>query len=435
MKLERFGRITLLPGRVETGNAPWCREARLLHIDGAGALRWEVEEDAEASWKKLSWLTLRGTPLAFVQSSGCPTCESLLAAGWGRDRADWPELAAVRRVLNEGFTRLEDAVSDLEPLLALLPAGLYVLADGWTVPAEGSGEFFWDVPDALTPYAATASIELCDDDFSFEWPDCAPIFLYPTQPRSALDEGRVDFFRERYESGDAPRALALSLGEGMSVLLDGHHKAAAAARLGRRVPTLTLLPLIGYGYLRTGILGRRLEIDRAFFSPLSVPTAGIPQRYLPDRETLFRRITAPPPAYPGHLADREIPAAYRRAARRYLTAQEAAVVSAAGIGFPSDRELEAWLADPSLHRRQLRAALALLRSAGDPRLKPAALRCGAIPARDCSLREEAFRMLAAMRGDPEAEEFFIRYFVDLDEDHGDELLTKIAHSFWEPEEA
>jgi len=88
-----------------------------------------------------------------------------------------------------------------------------------------------------------------------------------------------------------------------------------------------------------------------------------------------------------------------------------------------------------LRRPQLRAALVLLRSRSDSRLKHTALRCAAIEGRDCSLKEEAFQVLAGLKGDPDAEAFFIDYFVYLEgppraqsiwEDH----LTNIAHSFW-----
>ena len=48
----------------------------------------------------------------------------------------------------------------------------------------------------------------------------------------------------------------------------------------------------------------------------------------------------------------------------------------------------------------------------------------------CSLKEEAFRTLAAMRGDPDAERFFIDYFVELDPYSGHPALTDIANSFW-----
>ena len=67
-------------------------------------------------------------------------------------------------------------------------------------------------------------------------------------------------------------------------------------------------------------------------------------------------------------------------------------------------------------------------------MKETALRCAALPDRWCSLKEEAFRTLAAMRGDADAERSFIDYFVDLDPYSGHPALTEIANSFWKGKE-
>ena len=77
----------------------------------------------------------------------------------------------------------------------------------------------------------------------------------------------------------------------------------------------------------------------------------------------------------------------------------------------------------------------VLRSRGDPRLKDTALRCAAVEDIHCSLKEEAFEILAEMKGDADAEDFFIDFFVETD-DPGRfrsgqlEHLINIAHSFW-----
>lgn len=109
--------------------------------------------------------------------------------------------------------------------------------------------------------------------------------------------------------------------------------------------------------------------------------------------------------------------------------------TAAEIGYPTDRELETWLTNPGLHRPQLRGALVVLRSRGDSRLKDTALRCAAVGDQHCSLKAEAFQVLAELKGDPNVEAFFIDYFVGLEEPpsvHGSaqDHLTELAHSFW-----
>ena len=50
----------------------------------------------------------------------------------------------------------------------------------------------------------------------------APVFLYPSQPRTRLNQERVDYYTQRFDTTDTfPRAIAFSCAEGISVLLDG----------------------------------------------------------------------------------------------------------------------------------------------------------------------------------------------------------------------
>lgn len=436
--------VRILPAKLDLTGQAWCRAALLLHVRGTGALRWEARTLPPKAdpYGSAFCLTLRGTPLLSAHIVGCGTSESWLCAGWGLDTAECPELEALREVLNGGFTRLEDAVPALSPLLELLPEGCYVLAEGEAYPAGGGGRFFWDVPDQLTSSPATSMAHLDDDDYDTQYEHLPPVFLYPSQRRSRLDMEREGYYRERLrQDGPAPHGLALGVAEGMSVLLDGHHKAAAAARLGRTLPCLTVLRLEHYE-LRpvtapprhlVPVIPRRYERYAGRFGPFTVPVADMGGVKLPEEPW---KLPQGPGALPeGRLADAELPESLLTAGKRYPTAEEYALVSAAEIGYPTDDELDAWLAAPGLHRPQLRAALVLLRSRGDPRLKRTALGCAAVGNKRCSLKIEAFQALAEMKGDAEAEAFFIDYFVGLvgpPDAHGSarDDLTEIAHSFW-----
>lgn len=434
---RRRENIEILPIRLDVDKLVWCRDARVLHVDGSGALRWEGrgwEEDAGCGRRQLTSLMLRGTPLLSWKDPGCPTCAGLLAAGWGLAEAGAPELEAVRETLNGGFARLDDAVPALAPLLGLLEPGVYVVADGEAYPADGGGRFFWDVPDEWMAVPATEQTGLTDDDYEYVYPGSAPVFLYPSQRRSRFDPEREAYYEARFQrNGPPPRGIALCVQEGLSILLDGHHKAAAAARLRRTLPCLTVIPLQYYQW-RNSRVGGRPERDRAVFGPFSIPTAEIPAKWLPEKPWAHcKRLRGE--LETGRLADREWPAIYRDAGAGYPTAQEYALVTAAETGYPTDGELARWLAEPQQYRPQLRAALVLLRASGGPRLKEAALRCAAIPDNRCSLKQEAFRVLAGMHKDPDVEDFFVKYFIDLeilpqDRPRGTDILTEIAHSFW-----
>lgn len=428
--------VRILPANIDLTGQPWCREALLLHVRGTGVLRWErrlLPANADPYETPLC-LTLRGAPLLSWRAAVCETSESWLCTGWGLDTAECPELDALREVLNGGFARLEDAVPSLSPLLELLPKGVYVLAESDAYPADGCGQFFWNVSDCLEPSPATGLVCLADDDYDYKYERIPPKFLYPSQRRSQLDMGRVDYYKERLQQdGPPPHGLAVYVTEGMSVLLDGHHKAAAAALLGRTLPCLTVLRLEHY-QLRPLAESRSWERKAACFGPFTVPIVDMNGIDLSKEPWKLTENSAPLPE--GRLADIELPEALLAAGKRYPTAEGYALVSAAKIGYPTDRELETWLANPGRYRPQLRGALVVLRDRGDFRLKDTALRCAAVGDAHCSLKAEAFQVLAELKGDPDVEAFFIDYFVRLEEPpgiHGSAQndLTQIAHSFWD----
>ena len=417
---------------LDTKDHLWCREARVVLVEGTGALCWEPLGRHE-DWTRESALTLRGTPLIALREAPCPTCAGLLAAGWGLDRADAPELQKISDALNAPFVDFSTSLTALSPLLGLLPAGLYVIAEGDCFPTDGDGHFFWDVPDGFTTVSATGPVyyNYNDADFACTYSEAAPVFLYPSQPRTHLDETRVAWYMEHFgESGDFPRAVAFHCAESVSVLLDGHHKACAAARLGRMLPCITILPLSGYHYARTKTIPPRTVPEKAVFGPFTVPVSRLPAQYLPEQPWRPWKDRRPQP-YTGQLARGcTFPIEYTAAGAVYPTAAEYGLVSIGEITPLTPERLAAWLAAPEANSGKLRAALVYMKYHRDSRLKETALRCtagqGYTP-----LREVAFRCLAEMKGDREAEQFFIDYFVQADTSAEPALLMDIAHRFWD----
>ena len=90
---------TDFPLKLNTDNLNWCRDARLLLIEGNGTLKWESRGRNE-DWSQQYALTLRGTPLIVHNAPDCPTCAGLLATGYGLDKADAPELQQISDVIN-----------------------------------------------------------------------------------------------------------------------------------------------------------------------------------------------------------------------------------------------------------------------------------------------------------------------------------------------
>ena len=398
---------TDFPLKLNTDNLNWCRDARLLLIEGNGTLKWESRGRNE-DWSQQYALTLRGTPLIVHNAPECPTCAGLLATGYGLDKADAPELQQISDVINAPYVDLDTSIASMAPLLGLLSSDLYVIAEGDSFPADGNGNFFWDVPDAFSNVEATGPAWYNDPDFEFTYSEGAPVFLYPSQPRTRLNQERVDYYTQRFDTTDTfPRAIAFSCAEGISVLLDGHHKACAAARLGRQLPCITIFPFGGYFYAQARSSSTPVP-DRAYFGPFTVSISQLPAKILPAKPWQQTIDTRPAP-YSGNLIrDSKLPQEFVDAGRNYPTWYEFGITTVADIGKVTDDDLSLWLENPLKYSPQLRAALIYLRCHCDPQLKEVAMKCADSSDRWSKLREAAFNHLAALKGDPEVEQYHER---------------------------
>ena len=171
------------------------------------------------------------------------TTGARMSAGYGDGLYSDAECQAARDRINAGFSTMENAVSAIEPLLGLLASGLYVVADFDLFPAVRSGRswlhYFWDEKD----YHAEA--KFCHWHVGgFTEKHDSPHYFLPTQRASLMNPEQVQHYRSRLNDGDSfPRAVALYLNGCVSLLLDGHHKAAAAAAEGQPVRTLVIFPI------------------------------------------------------------------------------------------------------------------------------------------------------------------------------------------------
>lgn len=190
-------------------------------------------------------LLLNGKPI--VQGycpTECPTCQGLLAAGYGTDNIDCKELDTVRSCLNGEYANPETAFEALKPFLNLLEDGFYALADIEYYPTDGNGRFFCSVPNSLAKNPAVC--ECYYNDYFSDVTDCVPLFLYPTQSADAINQKRVEYYIDLLKNNGNVRGFAYHQYGFVSALLDGHHKATAAAMLGKKIRCLTVIPLNGY---------------------------------------------------------------------------------------------------------------------------------------------------------------------------------------------
>lgn len=260
---------------IDVSTYRWCSSAKLIQVNGTGALEtttMEVNNDYYGA-TYLSHIKLNGVPLAQKDSPSCPTCASLLATGYGINNVDCPEIRETRNKINSPFINLENSITDIKPILGLLQSGLYVIADVEAYPTDGNGHFFWEVNDTFTENPATAGILTQDYDYV----NGIPAYLYPTQDTKLFDENRVEHYIKIYENYDkAPRTIIYNYTEFISLILDGHHKACAAAKLGKKVKCLSILPYAGISYIREG----KLNIpSKVIYSGIEIDFDNIPDEF------------------------------------------------------------------------------------------------------------------------------------------------------------
>ena len=197
-------------------------------VNGKGCLR---EVYGETDNKTYLTLLFYDRTLLALQGDEyfCPTCEKMLKSGYELEQTQefW------QNKLNDDVP-LTEAVEGIKPILGLLKSGYYVIADTELYPTDGQGNLFCEVPNA-EEYAEGTCIYYYGDG---KWGGNTPYFMAATEPKMKLQQGRI----EEYKENPRGRALAYYMDGYMTALLDGHHKAMAAAYLHKKVPALVILP-------------------------------------------------------------------------------------------------------------------------------------------------------------------------------------------------
>ena len=187
--------------------------------------------------KGLCALVFDGTPLIKFHGDEylCPTCEKLISAGYGLSMCNKKEFERLGELFNAPFVNIKKSFNDLKPLLGLLPTGYYTFSDEELFPTDGQGNFFWNVSNAPVLNRATCPVY---DSQSYKWSKPIPRFIVPTQSPKLFNAERVEYYRTKEET----RAIAyhFDVGGYLCTLLDGHHKATAAALNGNAQKALVI---------------------------------------------------------------------------------------------------------------------------------------------------------------------------------------------------
>lgn len=392
---------------------------------GSGKLHmaWFASAEKSSPYEPYSRsaLYLDDTPLIQIQSSGCPTCESLLAAGYGLPKYS-AELHAVRERMTEPYAGLTNALERIRPVLGLLLPGIYILSYSDYYPTDGDGHFYWDIPETFTSYKATAQYY---NTGNYRVLPCFPCFLYPTQSAEKYNPQRVEEYRGRLRMGQSlPPVLTYSLWESMSVLLDGHHRACACALEGQKTPALTIS--------RPGLIRRENILNIVWPDGGETPAeACFNPQLLPLLEKPFAvKYTKAPPAASSILFRRAWETPYMEAARIYPSHMEAGTLAL----YPNiqlNAEGLRLLAMDDDYEDAVSAARLLGYAARQPGADVKKLCMAFIePGYPAVLRRRAFEILDRIKEDPEIDDLMVSILVNCE--CRDDPIYQLANSHWEP---
>lgn len=196
--------------------------------NGKGMLRTEYYDDYE--YKSFFTLMFGDEPLFQFQGNEyyCPTCEKIVKSGYNLE--DNKEFSC--DAVNVDGAAFDDVVEQMKPLLGLLEEGYYCLWDTALYPTDGNGDLFWDFPNDNRELVGSCAIYLGNCHYATE----TPHFTIATQPKRLYNPERAEYYRDKPGS----RAIAYCMDGNITALIDGHHKAMAAAMEHRQVSAVVI---------------------------------------------------------------------------------------------------------------------------------------------------------------------------------------------------
>ena len=274
--------VELVDMAVDTSEVINIKNSKVVYINGAGKLKEVYKEVEDLKNSYLAQIRLNDIPLIQINTDYyISTIECLLATGYGIENANCKEILEIQEKINLDFISLEDSIETITPLLKLLNNGFYMIADVECYPTDGNGNFFWNVPNDLVLNPATAMKCLRDDDFTYIGRQ--PVYLYPTQTTDAYNSERVDYYIEKLKkmNDNEPRAIVYNCGEFINFIIDGHHKACAAALLGKPLKCILIKKA---GYFSSYEKGK--WISKLYFFSIFEKSIlkNVPKKYLPFKK-------------------------------------------------------------------------------------------------------------------------------------------------------
>jgi hypothetical protein len=208
-----------------------CEDAAVIKLNGGLGVLEMVESN------ELYSFALNGKGLFHSKIPACGTCATSLSIGYGLEKITVSEINAIRELMNEAYTNLSETVNGIAPLIGLLKSGTYLVADHLAFPVYDGGQYFWNDVNC-----GDAPLHMLHGNYG-EVHDF-PVYLFASQTSAAFNKERMLYYEARLDEGrNFPRAFCLYVSGGTGMVLDGHHKIAAAAYMGKPARCLTIMPV------------------------------------------------------------------------------------------------------------------------------------------------------------------------------------------------
>ena len=427
--------VELLDIAVDTSEVINIKNSKVVYINGAGKLKEVYKEVEDLKNSYLAQIRLNDIPLIQINTDYyISTIECLLATGYGIENANCKEILEIQEKINSDFISLEDSIETITPLLKLLNNGFYMIADVECYPTDGNGNFFWNVPNDLVLNPATAMKCLRDDDFTYIGRQ--PVYLYPTQTTDAYNSERVDYYIEKLKkmSDNEPRAIVYNCGEFINFIIDGHHKACAAALLGKPLKCILIKKA---GYFMESEKGK--WVDKLYFFSLyeKVTSKNIPKKYLPFKknEMKIEKLNEIK-LEDGRVNKRKWENKYLDSVENYPSLEKYANIVNASINFEfkiTDELIKKYvnIFDENSQEMMKKIIYILMYTESLEKLQKIVIKYAKNSLNhkiDKDLKLMIYNILFQMKNNSEVEQIFIDYIV-YNEDRDDPVL-KLANSYW-----
>ena len=427
--------VELVDMAVDTSEVINIKNSKVVYINGAGKLKEVYKEVEDLKNSYLVQIRLNDIPLIQINTDYyISTIECLLATGYGIENANCKEILEIQEKINSDFISLEDSIETITPLLKLLNNGFYMVADVECYPTDGNGNFFWNVPNDLVLNPATAMKCLRDDDFTYIGRQ--PVYLYPTQTTDAYNSERVDYYIEKFKkmSDNEPRAIVYNCGEFINFIIDGHHKACAAALLGKPLKCILIKKA---GYFMESEKGK--WVDKLYFFSLyeKATSKNVPKKYLPFKknEMKIEKLNEIK-LEDGQVNKRKWENKYLDSVKNFPSLEKYANIVNASINFEfkiTDELIKKYvnIFDENSQEMMKKIIYILMYTESLEKLQKIVIKYAKNSLNhkiDKDLKLMIYNILFQMKNNSEVEQIFIDYIV-YNEDRDDPVL-KLANSYW-----